>query len=479
MAFIIYDIILLIIFAVFMSIFLYLNRKNLRKEGLLLLYKADWGIKLINYVGNKYKKTLRVLSYISIALGYVLMVSMIYLFGKIVYLYITSPQIVKAVKVPPIMPLIPYLPQAFNLNFLPPFYFTYWIIIIALIAITHEFAHGIFAAYNKIKIKSTGFGFFPFFLPIFLAAFVELDEKKMSHKKKLPQMAILSAGTFANILTAIFFFIVLWAFFSLAFVPSGITFDSYASSSVAIASISSINGISLQDKDYENILSLANESGLNEIKSNGREYLATKEILEMQKQNTENISLYDSAPAINAGLLGAIIEVNGVGVSKITDFQRELLKNSPGENIAIKTKIEGEVLEYEIILEEHPEIKNTPWLGIGFVEQKSSGVIGKMYMALSSFKEPNVYYEPKYDGFSLFIYNLLWWIILISMSVALVNMLPVGIFDGGRFFYLTILGITGSEKKAKKTFSFATYLFLFLLFLIMIFWVFSVIYPIL
>ena len=42
-----------------------------------------------------------------------------------------------------------------------------------------------FAVYNKIKVKTTGFGFFPFFLPVFLAAFVELDEKKMAKKVNL------------------------------------------------------------------------------------------------------------------------------------------------------------------------------------------------------------------------------------------------------------------------------------------------------
>ncbi len=155
MAFIVYDVILLILFAVFVSIFLYLGRKNLKREGLLFLYKAKWGIKLINYTGNKYKTALKFLSYISIGLGYILMAGIIYLFGKLVYIYTTLPHLVKTVKVPPVMPLIPYVDKL--VPGLPEFYFTYWIIILAIIAITHEFAHGIFAAYNKIKIKSRNF----------------------------------------------------------------------------------------------------------------------------------------------------------------------------------------------------------------------------------------------------------------------------------------------------------------------------------
>jgi len=48
-------------------------------------------------------------------------------------------------------------------------------------------------------------------------------------------------------------------------------------------------------------------------------------------------------------------------------------------------------------------------------------------------------------------------------------MLPLGIMDGGRFFYLAVLSVTGSEKFAKGAFKFMTYAILFL-FLAMIFY---------
>jgi len=469
MNFIIYDICFLVLFIVLVSIFLYRGKKNLKKEGFLLLYKTSWGIKLINYIGNKYKKTLKFLSYISIGLGYCLMAGMLYLFGRIIWIYIFNQDIVRAIKVPPIMPLIPYLPQVFKLDFLPPFYFTYWIIIIAVIAITHEVFHGIFAAYNKIKIKKTGFGFFPFFLPIFLAAFVELDEKIMAKKSKFKQMVVLSAGTFANILTAIFFFIILLIFFSLAFSPSGIVFDNYVYSAVGIASISSVNGISLDNASYEKILSLVNETGLNKIETDGNSYLTTKEFLEKQKNIEEYVFLYDDAPAINSGLNGVITEINDAKIDNIEKLSEELLKNSPGDKVIITTLVDEEVKEYEIILGEHPEDENVPWLGIGFINQEKSGIMNKFIGLLSSFRKPNVYYASNFEA-SSFIYNLLWWLALISLSVALVNMLPVGIFDGGRFFYLTILAITKKEKIAKKAFKFMTGFFLFLLLLLMVFW---------
>ena len=150
-------------------------------------------------------------------------------------------------------------------------------------------------------------------------------------------------------------------------------------------------------------------------------------------------------------------------------LSEELLKNSPKEKIIITSIVDEETKEYEIVLGEHPENESLPWLGIGFVNQESSGIVGNIVGVFSSFKKPNVYYKPKFEA-SSFVYNLLWWLALISLSVALINMLPVGIFDGGRFFYLTIWGLTGKEKTAKNFFKFSTYFFLFLLLLLMIFW---------
>jgi len=364
------------------------------------------------------------------------------------------------------MPLVPYIPQLFKLSFLPPFYFIYWIIIIAIIAIPHVFAHGIFAAYNKIKIKTTGFGFFPFFLPVFLAAFVEQDDKDMEKRSNFAQRAVLAAGTFANVLTAIFFFGIMVLFFSLAFTPSGVIFDSYAYSVVDVCDITMINGIALDCPSIEQVADLVeNNETFNDIIVGSEKYVGVKEISE----DYNAVALFYDAPAINARLEGVITEINDVDVNNMEKLSEELMKNSPGDIVKINTKTDEEDKEYEIVLGEHPDNEGMPWLGIGFTNTQSSGILNQITSFLFSFKEPNTYYESKFEG-GLFIYNLLWWIVLISFSVALINMLPVGIFDGGRFFYLTILAITKKEKIAKRAFSIVTYLFLFLVLVLMIFW---------
>lgn len=472
MSFMLYDIGLLVIFVILVSIFLYRRKKNLKKEGLLLLYRTSWGMKLIEKVGTKFKKTLNFLSYVAIGLGYLLMGCIIYLFGKIVWIYVINPEIVRAIKIPPIMPLIPYLPQVFKLDFLPSFYFIYWIIIIAIVAIVHEFAHGIFARNKDVRIKTTGFGFFPFFLPVFLAAFVELDEDQMQKKSIFSQMSVLAAGTFANVLTGIFFLLIMVLFFSLAFAPVGVAFDTYIYSPIDISEVVSINGVALEDVSFDGVLNSISEEGLNEILVGEETFLVTKSFLELQQNHDGLLLAYHDAPAIRSELRGAISEINGVKIDSREKVGDELLKYSPGEEIAITTILEEETKVYDVVLGEHPDDENSAFLGIGFSNQKRSGVMGAVISKISSFRKPNVLYEAKF-GAGDFIYNLLWWLVIVCFSIALVNMLPVGIFDGGRFFFLTILAITKSERKAKKAFKFITWFFLFLLAVIMAFWLIS------
>src|SRR3989344_2906653 len=319
-SFLFYDLVFLILFSTFIFIFLYKRRKKLDREGWLFLYRTSWGIKLINSVGTKYKKPLNAIAYLAVACGYFLMVGMVYLLGKIVYWYATIPELAKVTKIPPVMPLIPYLPSIFKLDFLPPFYFTYWIVIIAIIAIVHEFGHGIWAKVYDVHIKSTGFGF----LGPFLAAFVEPDEKQMQEKKIFPQLAILASGTFMNILTAVLFLLVMWLFFVSVFSPAGVTFDTYSFSQVPIASITAVNGVQVIAPSSENILKIMND-GLNELESGTTSYLSTKEMVSSQNDGFF-LFLYNDAPAIRSNISGAITSINDVNVYNKEELSAELLK---------------------------------------------------------------------------------------------------------------------------------------------------------
>jgi membrane-associated protease RseP (regulator of RpoE activity) len=190
---------------------------------------------------------------------------------------------------------------------------------------------------------------------------------------------------------------------------------------------------------------------------------------EEQKGATNYIILYDNSPAIRTEIDGAIIEINGTKIQDWDSFGVEIEKYSPGDNITITTIKDDITKDYSIILGENPSNSSNAWVGVGYAEQKRSGFIGKIVETLSSFKKSYIHYEPKFEA-SPFIYDLLWWLVLISLSVALMNMLPMGIFDGGRFFYLTILSLTKSEKKAELWFKISTNFLLFLFVLLMVLW---------
>src|SRR3989344_2072400 len=392
--FMIIDISILAVLLGLLIFFLVKNKKNLSKDGVLYLYKTSWGLKLIDKIGNKYKKTLGVLSYISVFTGYVLMALILYLLGSQTFQYLTNPAIVELIKAPPIAPLIPYFPQIFGFGDLfPPFYAVYFIISILIVATIHEFSHGVFAKRWGVKIKSTGFAFFKFF-PAFFGAFVEQDDKQLTKKSKFKQMSILSAGVFANILTAILFLILLGLFFSAAFVPAGVAFSGYSYSIVPTNSITMINNISLSNPGAEDILLLIKNDSLNEINVGEIMYVGIKGF----SSNKSFVGLYDNAPAIN--------------------FKED-----------------------EIILGKNPTNESLPFLGVLMTADQNSNGLGKRISTLLFFKNSNIYYESRIGAAGEFIYYLLWWVFLINILVGLFNMLPLGILDGGRFFYLTMLGL--------------------------------------
>jgi membrane-associated protease RseP (regulator of RpoE activity) len=265
--------------------------------------------------------------------------------------------------------------------------------------------------------------------------------------------------------------VILIGFFSLAFAPAGIVYDTYATAAIPISGISMVNGMNVSNLSYNQLLSSTTSSGFTNITLGNMTYLTTKSTLESQANNNGFAIVYYNSPAIKDNLSSIITEINGVNVNSVQKLQTELSKYKPGENITITELIDNGTLNKLVTLEPRPDNQNVSWLGIGFFSNQPSNFGQEVVGWFSSFRAPNVYYQPLLSSdINTFIYNLLLWVIIISISVAFINMLPVGIFDGGRFFYLTVLGITGNENIAKKAFKFTTYLFLFILLVVVIFW---------
>lgn len=495
MEFLYYDLTFLVVFCVAVAAFLIKRRKNIRVESkILLLYPTKVGLKLIDSIGSKHKKLFKVMSYVVIVTGYLLMITSIVLFVDFFLTLIKTPALFKAIKVPPIMPIFPYFTNVFKVDYLPPFYFTYWISAIAIIAIVHEFAHGIFARFYGVKVKSTGFGF----LGPFIAAFVEPDERQLIRKSNKAQIAVLSAGSFANLMFTLIFLVIMLIFFKTLFVSGGVIFDSYIASKVSINEITTIgnkdvNNLSVKafldlvedlDKNYYDLKMNIDNTSVNftKITAKNRTFFALADNLIAQakilEKSTEddNLVLFDDTPALRAGLWGAINRINSAKINNLNDLKRELAKYKPHEKIIIEvTDIKYNKKNYVVELTEDPKNKSKAVLGIAFELDSATNIKSSVIYYIKKIservREPHIFYIPSHKTeVVIFIYNLLWWIIFLNLSVALVNMLPLGIFDGGRVFYLTMLSITKSKRKAKTIFQIAIFFILLIMIILTIMW---------
>ncbi len=197
------DLIFAIVFYAILIIFYLRNKEKFQVQGgIFALYKTQLGIKLMDKIARKNSKLLNFVSYISIFIGFTGMAFILYTLIQGTY---------KLIFIPKSMPVVaPVLPGV-SIQGLPVLSFWHWIVAIFIVAVIHEFSHGVYARLYKIDIKSSGFAF----LGPILAAFVEPNERQLKKTTTRKQLSIISAGPFINIILAFLVFL----FFSLIFVP--------------------------------------------------------------------------------------------------------------------------------------------------------------------------------------------------------------------------------------------------------------------
>ncbi len=515
-SFVVYDLAFMVVFTLAVVLFISRNRHRMYRESGMNLYKAQWGVKLIEWAAKKHRKLLLNLQGLIITIGYFLMTGILAMISYSTYLYLSKPEIVEMVKAPPIIPLIPYFGEIFNVqSFFPSsLTFTYFIIALVIVATVHEFSHGIFMRIHKIRIKSTGFAFFGpliveagrewfvkskkpsksvtlislvillsaifyknpliliFLVVPLLGAFVEQDDKQMKKAKKIPQLAILGAGVFANIVFALLFFILIWIFFMIAFAPAGVVFSNYALDVVPRADIVSLNNMSLD----QGLLFLNISEQYASLQARNTTYYAQPAPLKHSfETNASYLLVYRDSPAFRAKLAGAITAVDGMPISSFTDLGMILSQHKPGDTIEITMLSRGAVVHTQITLAANNQGKAL--LGITVPDPSRAGTfLGALYSFTPKIDNAltGIHFESRLGDFGTFIFHMLWWIMTINFFVALFNMLPVSILDGGRFFYLTIAGLTGSEKAGTRAFKVITWIIVALLVIMMARWAFSI-----
>jgi membrane-associated protease RseP (regulator of RpoE activity) len=209
-----------IFFFLFLGIFLFYKRKRLDIQKMVfpllyaILYKTKMGLKAMDGAAKKFPKTLKWISFAGVYTGFAgmafIFISLVYNLYKIIFADVK----VGAAIVQPFVPT-----QPGSMFFYVPFF--YFIIAIFIIAVVHEFSHGVVSRLFGIKLKSSGFAFLAVLIPIIPMAFVEPDEKMVKKAKPMQQLAIFAAGPFSNILLAVL--IILLLNFAIAPMMGGIT----------------------------------------------------------------------------------------------------------------------------------------------------------------------------------------------------------------------------------------------------------------
>lgn len=216
-----------ITFLVILTIFIFLNKKNLETKSIIpnvlyfSMYRTTWGLKLMDSIAKKCRKFMIYVGWLGILVGFLGMIFMSYGLINNIYVLFTKPQATPGVGL-----VLPF--KAKGVFYVP---FFYWIISIFVIAVVHEFAHGLIARANNIKVKSSGFAFLGLIVPIIPAAFVEPDEKALMKRPYKEQLSVFAAGPFSNIITA-FFFIAMASFIiaplvNASFEPNGVKITDY------------------------------------------------------------------------------------------------------------------------------------------------------------------------------------------------------------------------------------------------------------
>jgi len=293
-----------VIFIIALTVFLYSKRDKLIVQKILfpllyfVMYKTQLGVKSMDKWAKKYQNFILKISSFIILIGFLGMALIVFELSRSLYKILTSPESMPGVGI-----VQPFFPNAPGTIFVPFFYF---IISIFVIAVVHEFSHGLLARAYKIKVKSSGFAFLGIIFPIIPAAFVEPDEKELAKRPAKHQLALFAAGPFANITLA---FLILGFFV------------------VAITPLSQV----MMETEGIQILSLA--------KDNNKTY-----------------------PAEIAGITPGelILEMDNIPMDSSKNFTQVLDAHKPNDTISVVTNVST----YSVTFTAHPDKPDTPYFGV-------------------------------------------------------------------------------------------------------------------
>jgi membrane-associated protease RseP (regulator of RpoE activity) len=198
---------------------LHLSKHGLDVQPGYFMYRSKALNSFLDKAAGKRRTIWLVLSNINLAFSIGLMIYVIYfLASNLVRSIVLLTTHVEIGVVSPIIPVIPVV--TIRLYWMP-----YFAVGVAVIALSHELAHGIIARLEGIPVLSTGV----VALLLFFGAFVEPDEKEFEKASILSRLRMLAAGSSTNLITGLLVTLLIAGLFVPA--PSGIMIQEITSGS--------------------------------------------------------------------------------------------------------------------------------------------------------------------------------------------------------------------------------------------------------
>jgi membrane-associated protease RseP (regulator of RpoE activity) len=442
---------------------------------LAIFMRTTRGLDLLNRLSYP-KRFWRIVATSGVPIVVLCMIYFLMLVLLMTYIMIQEPPQPSSYNAPRNILLIP------GLNEYIPFVWG-WIALFVTMVV-HEFAHGILARVEGVRVKSMGI---VAFLIAPIAAFVEPDEEELFGTKDKPPLVskgarirILSAGVISN-------FIVAALAMSLFFGP-------------VIGSISPVDRLIVVDVQEGSAAQAAGfENGMAVLEANGKETRSLDDLYRNLSSASDIIkvfyndqekslglsgelargimvaSTFEDSPASRAGLSAksVITKIDGVDIADLEGFRKLMNETHPGQYIDITTG-EGKTYNINLSMKEG----SIGFMGIGISGNAlyyggatfqqaparqflqvlksipSSGLQGFTYMLSLPFAGIPGFTQKGFPGFSgwlttvfepsgwaealggkfFWIANLLLWVGWINLYAGLFNCLPAVPLDGGHIF---------------------------------------------
>ncbi|MFX1275171.1 MAG: site-2 protease family protein [Promethearchaeota archaeon] len=431
---------------------------------LLAMFKTKRLNKIIKKISSKAPRFWRIFWTIGIFVSFCFTIYAFWFFFTNFIDLIFRPQITNV-----IAPLIPGVTISLQS-------FVYLILPLIIIMTTHELAHGISANVDGLEVKSSGVLGAGLFFLIGFGAFVEVDERKLrsSKYKRSTRLRVATSGTFVNAITAGIAFLL---FFSFPYLISPYYQKTIQVESVLLSDDGGFNYGNLTKGDV--IVAVKEGSGdyvyidynfdiglyISVFQNKTIISCSVGDILTVLTYNPISDTIQEKNITLGPSYYYGI-EFGKFNESAIT-ITRIYTKVEGGNNYdkgltvgQIFTEINGTAINYTTknTLEKFLTNYNLQSLNLTALDSTQYslnitnigirlGVIWNDYYYWMHKNDFAKFFTPAWPDF---LYKTVFWLLAISFSITLFNMLPLPIFDGDRAVKEVINGVIGEGKYTIK-----------------------------